>query len=155
MIGGRGKAWPAYFAPLWELVAAHGRPATTADVREILGVRELVVAHRFLLGAALTRLVRASYLRSDGAGRFQAVYWYAPACFVPTGAMRPALSGAEAPYALARSFVNVVGATDRTPLFSPVNLDAPEYDFLKCPSRHGNRLVFRDGRVTDLEGRAL
>lgn len=145
---------PPFLAELWTAVAAIGKPMSVNDYRRQPEIGEILRTYHETAKGGLEQLARTGYLRMANESRFQTRYWWSTACKVPYGCQppgQPLATGTEK--AALRAHVNAVMPNDTTPLMQPMS--GPAFDFLKCPSRRGDRLVYRDGRVTDLEGNPL
>jgi hypothetical protein len=138
---------------VWRSIAAVARPLTMAEARDLDGVADAIAQAHSKLTTIVFNLVQGGYLTTDGAGRLQATFWFGQHCKLPEG------EGDMPRYARP---VDSSRAAPRGP--GPAgNFDAPEYrslrpdayDYLKHPSRRGDRLYYRDGRVTDLQGNPI
>lgn len=144
---------PAYLVEFWRHVASTSRSGTPSEFAEHEVFRALMRQHRVTAAFVLERLAKERYLRVTQASRFQRIFWFSDLCRVPEGQVRPNALPAGAEKATPRAHVNAQMPDDHTPLMQPQS--GPAFDYLLCPSRSGNRLTYRDGRVTDLQGNPL
>ena len=145
----------AFLNALWSAVVSVGRPLSASQYRnECAEVRHALRMHHGVLREGLNRLVTAGYLRTDSSARHHRTFWFSASCKTPPGVevATPHIDNGAA-LATSRQFANSMMPKDTAPLFKQSKAGA-EFDFERCPSRRGDRLYFRDGRVTDLDGRA-
>lgn len=128
---------------LWDAIASAGRPVHASEI-DAPGMNCRKV------GEALYRLSVLGYLASDRAAHPR--YSVAARCKVPEGRERPAWL-AEAVIEAGVSAPFVPCPPDKP--IEQVALRSGAFDYAARPSRRGNRLVYRDGRVTDLQGNPL
>lgn len=153
MTNANGRRMPECYLTLWRLVSRIGWPRTLVELHSRAEITALVRERHYTLAQMLDDLVRANYLRCDNAGRFQAVYWFARDCRLPEGEPMPEPHDDRGmAKAGTRRSSTTGGAVDTTPLFQPIPVATPAFDYLQCPSRRGNVLVYRDGHKTDLDG---
>lgn len=143
---------PPFLTELWCAVTRIGKPQHIADYRHDASIRNICREHHSHLRAGLERLAEEGYLRrASGGTQIHARYWWTSECRIPGGCFAPgAAQPAGVELATARRHVNAVMPIDRTPLMAPMG--GPAFDFAQHPSRRGDRLHYRDGRVTDLKG---
>lgn len=145
---------PPFLRELWTAVARIGKPGTPNDYRRDPQIASILSDYHESVRPALDRLASGGFLRLASEGGWQQRYWWSTACKVPFGCEAPGTPlAAGAERAAVRTIVPAAMPDDRTPLMRPMG--GPAFDFLQHPSRRGNRLVYRDGRVTDMEGKPL
>ena len=149
-----------YMTEIWIAVADAGKAMTPGECKRLPVIAEILRRYHGQVRHALDKLSEEGYLRrSVRCGGFTPHFWVSEACRVPSGRAAPLSAAPEkaapekAPPAGGRKFVNSLMPTDTTPLHEPMG--GPAFDFRQWPSRRGNRLHFRDGRITDLEGRPV
>ena len=134
-------------ARLWRAVAEIGHPVTIAEMRR----RPQVVlaekaAHR-KLREVVTNLVQVGYLASDGGGRNKTRYWFGQNCKCPVGESRPTPWMPMVDSSRATERVLPMDGTYET---KPIPMRPGSDDWRRHPSRVGDHLHHRDGRVTRL-----
>lgn len=149
------KAASAYLSPflseIWLAVATLGKAMTASEYRRTPEVADIAREYRGQVKAGLDKLCDDGYLRrTNEGGSFQPRYWFSDTCRVPRGCMVPTPGAAKA---TSRAINNVRMPIDTTPLMRP--MAGPAFDFQEHPSRRGNRLVYRSGLITDLDGCVL
>jgi hypothetical protein len=99
----------------------------------------------------LDKLAEAGFLFRDSAG----LYWFAAGCKAPEGCRIPlwALNQQTSNLAGPRVYVAKAMPDDDTP--ESFTKQGSRFDYLRHPSRRGDRLYYSDGRVTDLDGRPI
>lgn len=143
-----------FLTELWRLVAGVGRAQMTGEYRRDKEIASLCREYHSSVREGLDKLAEHGFLRTSLEGAFQPKYWFSTECRVPMGCQAPgAALPAGTERAGARKHVNAVMPIDTTPLHKPMN--GERFEFAKHPSRRGDRLHYRDGRVTDLDGRPI
>ena len=139
---------------IWRLIASSGHPLCVEHIQTDPGVSAACrKAHASCL-RTLGRLCTLGHLVNDGAALHCRAFWWGPTCIVPAG---------EPDYPRFRTAADVTRALPRTridPVARPLEalrlpLRPGCQDYLAHPSRRGNHLFYRDGRVTTLPAVAL
>jgi hypothetical protein len=143
---------PEVYTRLWQVVADYLEPIPLRELRQDDNAARVCREHHAKLIYVLDRLVDRRHLRCDHRGKRESEYWFGTTCLVPFGA------DPRTPYRDTGSAI----AGPRTPVTSIAliasagNVErADGLQFMQLPSRRGNRLYWRDGRITDLDGNVI
>lgn len=135
---------------VWRCVVQMAEPVNPQRLAaETLARQHCDDEHQQLL-PVLRRLVDLRYLACNDERGNAALFWFGPHNRVPDGERRPIVYEQRAHAVAAERFV-----ADPTPWIEPAKplCDRAEgLEFLQHPSRRGDRLYWRDGRITDLDG---
>ena len=138
---------------VWEAISADGGKRTTLEWRGVQAVKDACNDFHEALGPGLDLMAEAGFLNAQKVAPGRTVYWFAADCCVPRGVLPPDAMESKGEYARAGCRMHVPSAM---PNEAPEPAKAPPRDEWRAkPSRRGNRLYYRDGRVTDLQGNEL
>lgn len=132
---------------VWRAVARLGEPVTAADLSLRTDAARVCRDAHVQLVSVLHNLVTAGYLATDGAQRSARTFWFGRHCRTPRG---------ELPVSPWLPEVDASRATERhLPMsglyeWKPIHLRPGAEDWRQHPSRMGDRLHHRDGRITRL-----
>ena len=144
-----------FLAKLWGAVTAMGLEQSAVEYEAHAHIKELCRTNHASLRQALERLVDGGNLSRRENGRDSLTSVFCSACTAPEGLCLPVVIVPADPFAVAgpRRHVALSMPTDTTPAAVPPTTGRFQPDMY--PSRHGSRLVYRDGRVTDLAGNPI
>lgn len=140
---------------VWEVVAANRGKRTASEWRSIPAVKELCCSYHEALGKALAALAEKGFLNCEKQGRGRVVFWYAADCAVPLGASLLARSGGDDDMPSIRASERTICSYLLPVDTSKTSAPPPRNEWRSFPSRRGDRLYYRDGRVTDLAGNEI
>ena len=134
-----------FYTELWVAVVSINRPMSAYEFRKVPLLKSISCEHHGHIKDALEALAADRYLiRYAGC---PPTYGYASACSIPRGC--------SAPSGLVGTGFEVAGprrlCSESMPRDYAYTAPAPSPD-TRPPSRIGNKLHWRDGRITDLEG---
>lgn len=133
---------------LLRAVSGYESPCDEDDLRDVPGVIEACRAARTSLRVALLELCSEHCLQHDSAPVRSRRYWIGAVSRAPSDIPRTPLP-VDASVALPRTRRVELSASV---LERPTPVRADGLEFLKYPSRRGDLLHYRDGRITDLAG---
>lgn len=139
-----------FMLAVWDAVVRVNLPSTPSEYRRHAGIAKLCRENHGELSSALDGLVDRQFLTRCYAHNPQlTVYWFGVGCKLPPGRSAPTVITEVKGMAVAapRTFTNA-GMPNETPR-GPA--PAPQ----RPPSRMGNRLIYADGRITDLDGNLI
>lgn len=149
---------PPFLARVWFAATGAGRALTVAECEAIPALRAAVQERHASVAQALECLVAAGNLaRRTDAEREHLVYVFTTFCKVPDGYLAPDFIADvdDAEYAGWRTITAwSMPVLEPTPA-NTAPMPAGRFDMNEYPSRQGNRLTFKDGRVTDLAGNPI
>ena len=144
----------AFRTALWQAVVDINQRLHIADYRLDPDVIAVIRAHHASLRAGLDALVAARNLVASPDGG----YWFEVGCRVPDGCAPPL-------FVLQPRHGMRAGLREHTARSMPADIPAPlpptppqntdRFKFLEFPSRLGNTLRWRDGRITDLQNNPI
>ena len=140
-----------FLAKLWRAVVRIDTKLTAREYRSDDEVRHLCRDAHANCRSALDRLVADGALLRNGGRR----YWFEAGCKAPDGCRLPA--SAESFQGTGFALPRQCGAMSMPPDDAPSRFtkQGHRFDFIRCPSRIGNRLHHHDGRITDLDGEPI
>ena len=138
-------------ADLWRAVVRIDCRQTAAEYREDAEVVELCRAAKTNVRGALVKLAEGGYLLRD----HEPTFWFAAGCKSPEGCVVPLWALAVKGPGIAGPREIVARAMPRDTMQETFSKHGSRFDFLRHPSRMGDRLHHHDGRVTDLDGKPI
>jgi len=134
-----------FYTDVWVAVVSLNKKHSAYELRQLSVLKEIAREHHGQIRDAIDALVNGRYLVSHAGS--PTTYGYAPSCQVPRGCSAPANHGGTG-FEIAGPRVYCSETMPRTYSYAA---PAPQPD-TRPPSRIGNKLHWRDGRVTDLDG---
>lgn len=132
---------------LWRCVAEVGEPVTQAELARRTRAPQVCAAAHVQMITALNNLVACGYLASNGTRGSARTFWFGQHCRTPTGELplAPWLPPVDASRAAPRQ-MPMQGLW----LPTTIPLRPGAEDWRRHPSRVGDHLHHRDGRITRL-----
>lgn len=135
----------------WRAVVSFRRKVLMSEIAEHPDVVKACRAGHYKLFRVVGNLKQQGYLASDSPGVGQdARYWFGPSCKLPYGEEHPGYP----PVLSVCTDTSIATPRDTTQFAArelpPAPIRRGGLDYLKCPSRRGDLLYYRDGRVTRL-----
>lgn len=137
----------AHLPLVWREIASRGTCVSTAQLMQVDAIATVTSGRVYVLLGLLQRIVYRGWLETDNGSPVQR-WWYGPRCIRPKG---------EDNYTRVIVGLPTVATARDTDLqdWAPERERkgrAGSTDFMQYPSRRGDRLYYRDGRITDLDG---
>jgi hypothetical protein len=137
------------YLAVWRAVVSLGGPSTIAEIREVPAAADAAERSHSTLAGLITNLARRGFLSTDGGGTLKGRYWFGQYTKLPEGEPEPQRFIRVVDSSIAAPRCSVMTGTHDVPEYRSTRPDA--YDYQKHPSRDGNLLKWRNGRIERIE----